>query len=158
MAATNDPFSRSVVIEDWSPAHARLLRDQSVVVRQADTAIEIAGTDAEAWLSEQGPAPESLFHEPGAFRILLAHFPDVAAQIPMGSASLVLAGHLHGGQICLPTPTGKRRLSHNTWQFEEGVIQHGSITVVVSRGTGTTLLPVRFLARPEVCLLRLRPA
>jgi predicted MPP superfamily phosphohydrolase len=157
VAATNDPFSRSVIIEDWSPAPAQLLRDRSVVVNGAGGTIEVAGSDAEAWLSEQGPPAESLFHDPGAFRILLAHFPDVAAEIPDGACSLVLAGHLHGGQICIPTGRGKRRLSHNKWRFQEGVIQHGSITVVVSRGTGTTLLPIRFLARPEVCLLRLRP-
>jgi uncharacterized protein len=157
VAATNDPFSRSVVLEDWSPADVELLRDRSVVVHSGDTAIEVAGSDADAWLEEDGIPAESLFSEPGAFRILLSHFPDTAVDLPQGSCSLVLAGHLHGGQICIPTLRGKRRLSHNRWTFTEGVAQHGSITVVVSRGTGTTLLPVRFLARPEVCLLRLRP-
>lgn len=158
VASTNDPFSRPVVIQDWRPADLDLLRDRSVVVTHAGAVIEIAGSDAESWLGEDGVPAESLFREPGAFRILLGHFPDLALRIPMGSASLVLSGHLHGGQICIPLPRGKRRLSHNRWQFEEGVIQHGSITVVVSRGTGTTLLPFRFLARPEACLLRLRPA
>ena len=157
VASTNDPFSQPVVVEDWSPAQVELLRDRSATVRHGGVAIEIAGSDADTWLGEGGKPAETLFHEAGAFRILLAHFPDVAARIPMGTCSLVLAGHLHGGQICIPTLTGKRRLSHNRWIFEEGVIQHGIITVVVSRGTGTTLLPFRFLARPEACLLRLRP-
>jgi predicted MPP superfamily phosphohydrolase len=159
VGSTNDPFSRGVIPEDWSPALVDLLRDRSVVVHHAGTRIEVAGTDAEAWLGGgSSPPPQELFHEPGAFRILLAHFPDVAARLPAGSCSLVLAGHLHGGQICLPTPRGKARLSHTTWQFDEGVFRHGDTTVVVSRGTGTTLVPFRLLARPESVLLRLRPA
>jgi predicted MPP superfamily phosphohydrolase len=157
VASTNDPFSRPVVIDDWSPADVELLRDRSVTLTHAGAAIEVAGSDAETWLGEGGVPAEKLFTEPGAFRILLAHFPDIALRIPQGTCSLVLSGHLHGGQICIPTLHGKRRLSHNRWVFEEGVIQHGATTVVVSRGTGTTLLPFRFLARPEACLLRLRP-
>ena len=38
-----------------------------------------------------------------------------------------------------------------------GVYEDPATTVVVSRGLGTTLVPFRMMARPEVCLLRLRP-
>jgi predicted MPP superfamily phosphohydrolase len=69
----------------------------------------------------------------------------------------VLAGHLHGGQICLPRPGGRLRLSHTHWRYLDGVHRVGDLTLVVSRGTGTTLVPFRLLARPEVALLRLRP-
>ena len=158
VASTNDPFSRPVVIDDWSPAEVDLLRDRSVKLTHSGVTIEVAGSDAEAWLGEGGKPAETLFTDSSAFRILLAHFPDIALRIPAGTCSLVLSGHLHGGQICIPTIHGKRRLSHNRWVFEEGVIHHGETTVVVSRGTGTTLLPFRFLARPEACLLRFRPA
>jgi predicted MPP superfamily phosphohydrolase len=74
-----------------------------------------------------------------------------------GACSLVLSGHLHGGQICLPAPRGKIKFGHARGELDEGVFQRGGTTVVVSRGTGTTLLPFRVLARPEACLLRLRP-
>jgi len=67
----------------------------------------------------------------------------------------MLAGHLHGGQICVPVPGGKIRLSHNDWTYVEGVHRVGDTTLVVSRGTGTTLVPFRLMARPEVSLLRL---
>ena len=90
-------------------------------------------------------------------RILLAHFPDVAADLPAGACSLLLCGHLHGGQICLPSPFGKVKLAHARGELDEGVFRHRGTTVVVSRGTWTTLVPIRFLARPEACLLRLRP-
>jgi predicted MPP superfamily phosphohydrolase len=50
------------------------------------------------------------------------------------------------------------RLSHTQWRYLEGVHHVGDTTLVVSRGTGTTLVPFRLLARPEVALLRLSPA
>ena len=155
--STRDPFSRGVVPESWGAAPMQLLRDRSATVETRGRLIEVAGVEPD--VLPLGPArPQELFHEPDAFRILLAHFPDVVDELPAGSCSLVLAGHLHGGQICLPTPAGRMRLSHTKWRYLEGVHQVGDITLVVSRGTGTTLVPFRLLARPEVALLRLSPA
>ena len=96
-----------------------------------------------------------MFRSQAPLRILLAHVPEVVDALPAGSCSLVLAGHLHGGQICLPRPGGRIRLSHAEWPYLEGVHRVGGTTLVVSRGTGTTLVPFRLLARPEVSLLRL---
>jgi predicted MPP superfamily phosphohydrolase len=154
VGATSDPFSKGVVIEDWGAAGIETLRDRSAVLRTRGRAIELAGVDAATWLHGRSQ-PHRLFGEPGAFRILLAHFPDTAERLPAGVCSLVLCGHLHGGQICLPGPRGRIKLSHGDWRFDEGVFEHGGTTVVVSRGVGTTLVPFRFLSRPEVCLLRL---
>lgn len=154
VGATNDPFSRGVVVEDWGEAGVETLRDRAVAVHTRGHTIELAGVDATTWLSGHA-RPEHLFERPEAFRILLAHFPDAAERLPDGACSLVLCGHLHGGQICLPGPRGRIKLSHGDWRFDEGVFRQDGMTVVVSRGVGTTLVPFRFLSRPEVCLLRL---
>ena len=154
---SSDPFSRGLVVEDWAPARIQLLRDRMVEVERDGVRIEVAGLDADATVPHP-PAEELFGDRPGALRILLTHFPDTAERLPDGVCSLVLAGHLHGGQICLPGPHGLIKLSHGEWRFDEGVFQNGSTTVVVSRGTGTTLVPFRFLCRPEVSLLKLRPA
>jgi uncharacterized protein len=154
---TNDPFSRGIVIEDWGSAAVTVLRDSAEVVESGGHEIEIAGVDPELFALRRNRPPEELFSRPGAFRILLSHFPDVPAAMPPGTCALALCGHLHGGQICLPTPRGKVRLSHRSYRYDEGVYEEPEATVVVSRGLGTTLVPFRFMARPEVCLLRLRP-
>jgi predicted MPP superfamily phosphohydrolase len=154
---TNDPFSRGVVIEDWGSAPVRLLRDEASVVEMGEVEIEIAGVDPALFAERRNRPPEQLFSRPGALRILLSHFPDVPAEMPHGTCALALCGHLHGGQICLPTPRGKMRLSHRSYRYDEGVYEDPEATVVVSRGLGTTLVPFRLMARPEVCLLRLRP-
>jgi predicted MPP superfamily phosphohydrolase len=154
---TNDPFSRGIVIDDWGSAPVTVLRDAAAVVESGGHEVEIAGVDPELFAARRNRPAEQLFSRPGAFRILLSHFPDVPAEMPPGTCALALCGHLHGGQICLPTPRGKMRLSHRSYHYDEGVYEEPETTVVVSRGLGTTLVPFRFMARPEVCLLRLRP-
>ena len=152
--STRDPFSRGVVPDSWGDAPVQLLRDRSVMVEHGRVPIEVAGLEPEPWI--QGLSrPERLFTGPGGLRILLAHFPDVVDDLPPGTCSLVLAGHLHGGQICLPRPGGRLRLSHTRWRYLDGIHRVGDTTLVVSRGTGTTLVPFRLLARPEASLLRL---
>jgi hypothetical protein len=154
---TRDPFSRAVVPEEWGAAPMQLLRDRSVTLEHNAGVIEVAGMEPEPW-TQGVAAPERLFTGAAQLRILLSHFPDVVDDLPPGACSLVLAGHLHGGQICLPRPGGRLRLSHTRWRYLDGVHHVGDTTLVVSRGTGTTLVPFRLLARPEVALLRLRPA
>jgi hypothetical protein len=134
-----------------------LLRDRSAVVQWRGCEIELAGVDPRLFAEGTNLPPEQLFTRPGALRILLSHFPEVPAEMPPGTCALTLCGHLHGGQICLPGPAGKVRLSHRAYRYDEGVFEEAGTTVVVSRGLGTTLVPFRLFARPEVSLLRLRP-
>ena len=154
---THDPFSRGIVIDDWGDAPVTLLRDRSAVVQWHGCEIELAGVDPRLYAEGRNRPPEQLFTRPGAVRVLLSHFPEIPAEMPAGTCALSLCGHLHGGQICLPGPSGKVRLSHRSYRYDEGVFEEPETTVVVSRGLGTTLVPFRLFARPEVSLLRLRP-
>jgi predicted MPP superfamily phosphohydrolase len=87
------------------------------------------------------PAPD-----PAArLRILLSHYPRLHAE----GYALVLAGHMHAGQIVLPYPGGKLRLAHPRSRLVEGVYHNEGVTLHVSPGLGTTLVPFRFFSRPE---------
>mgnify|MGYP003290950137 CR=1 FL=1 len=89
-------------------------------------------------------------------RLVFMHHPASFERIPAGQAPLDLAGHTHGGQICLPTPRGKLRLVHLGARHWEGVDETPAGTLHVSRGLGTSFVPFRFLARPEATKLTLR--
>jgi predicted MPP superfamily phosphohydrolase len=91
-------------------------------------------------------------------RILLCHFPTVLRRLPDDSFQLVLAGHMHDGQIALPLPRGKLRLAHPRAPFAAGVYVRDGVQMHVSPGLGTTFVPFRFYARPEVTELVLLPA
>lgn len=93
---------------------------------------------------------------PGEPVILLVHEPDFADVAARHHVHLQLSGHSHGGQVRLPLighvltpPLGQKYVS--------GLMQAGErkMPVYTSRGLGTTILPVRFLCRPEVTVLTL---
>lgn len=155
VAITRDPFSGAREIDDLAAAGAVLLRDETVTVDIAGLQVQIAGTDARAAIVGSA-RPWELADPRADFRILLCHFPDVVDRLPYGCFDLVLAGHLHGGQICLPTPAGKIRFADLGPPYPEGVFGVRGTTLVVSRGLGTTFLPFRFFARPEATQLVLR--
>ncbi len=89
-------------------------------------------------------------------RILLCHFPRVLDRLEPDRFELVLAGHMHDGQIAIPYPGGKLRLAHPTARYPCGVYRNDAATMHVSPGLGTTFVPFRFAARPEATELVLR--
>jgi predicted MPP superfamily phosphohydrolase len=87
--------------------------------------------------------------------LLLSHDPDAFPHVPE-RVCLTLAGHLHGGQVAIPLV---RRLMIPSWYGERYVGHHvveGGRHLYVSSGLGTSGVPVRLLAPPEVVVLELR--
>jgi predicted MPP superfamily phosphohydrolase len=95
---------------------------------------------------------------PSGSRILLCHYPLVFDKLEPGAYHLVLAGHLHDGQITIPYGAGKVRLAHFNWRYTRGLYRRGGSVMHVSAGLGTTFVPFRFGARPEATELVLLPA
>ena len=91
-----------------------------------------------------------LFRTGAGLRILLSHGPHHFGWAQHRGFDLVLAGHLHGGQIRLPllgSVCGGR--------YEAGTFQRGRTVMHVSRGLGQ-IAPVRFGCPPEITKLVLR--
>ena len=129
-----------------------LLEHESVGVGHDGRRVQVAGGDPRRHREPHGPLAD-----PDAdFRILLVHFPDEVRTLAPGEFQLILAGHLHGGQICVPTPRGKVRLEHLRAPYWEGLFELPQGTLHVSRGLGTSFVPFRLLARPEATILTLR--
>jgi len=152
-AISRDPFSRPVDLGRLE--HGRLLLDESEIVELRGRRIEVAGVDPRTWLRRK----PSGFDDPGAdLRILLCHFPRALETVPRGRWDLILAGHLHAGQIVLPYGFGKLLLAHPRARYPEGVFEREGTVMHVSPGLGTTFVPFRFFARPEATELVLRCA
>jgi predicted MPP superfamily phosphohydrolase len=148
-AISRDPFSRPVELGRLE--HGTMLFDSSVRVGE----VEIGGVDPRTWLEKRS----SEFPESDApLRILLCHFPRALDTVPRGRWHLILAGHLHAGQIVLPYGFGKLLLAHPGARYPEGVFERDGTTMHVSPGLGTTFVPFRFFARPEATELVLRCA
>src|SRR5207248_11052764 len=87
--------------------------------------------------------------------ILLCASPRVLERLEPGRFDLVLAGHMHDGQIALPYPGGKVRFGDPSADFTVGIYRSRAATMHVSAGLGTTFVPFRFAARPEATKLTL---
>jgi uncharacterized protein len=152
-AITRDPFSKpSAVLELGS---TELLLDEARTIELRGRRVQVVGVDPRTY--RRGRAqPERLADPDADLRILLCHFPNVIDKLPAGVFDLVLAGHLHGGQICLPYGPGKKlRLAHLRWTYAEGLYRRPGGALHVSSGLGTTFVPFRFFARPEATELTL---
>jgi uncharacterized protein len=89
------------------------------------------------------------------FPILLIHEPP-PSDSPLASLfPLAFAGHTHGGQLRLPAPFGLMPLVDEGGDYLAGVYRWGEGRLVVSRGVGTSFLPLRLFTRPEATLWRL---
>jgi predicted MPP superfamily phosphohydrolase len=155
-AISRDPFSRPVELGRLE--HGTMLLDTAEVVELRGKRIELAGVDPRSWLQDRRSDFDELGSEnpPADLRILLCHFPRALDTVPAGRWDLILAGHLHAGQIVLPYGFGKLLLAHPGARYPEGVFEREGTTMHVSPGLGTTFVPFRFFARPEVTELVLK--
>jgi len=154
VAITRDPFSRAAELEGLAEVSV-LLRDEATVTERRGARIQIVGTDAKSY-PEGLARPWELADPDADLRILLCHFPGIRRKLPAGAFDLVLAGHLHAGQITLPYPGGRVLFAHPRATVVAGLYETPGGIMHVSPGTGTTFVPIRFFARPEATELVLR--
>jgi predicted MPP superfamily phosphohydrolase len=134
-----------------------LMNEQTEIRRGAD-AIYLAGID-DAHFFGVGNIQKALDGVPtDAVSILLSHTPEVYRQAAHAAVDLLLCGHTHGGQICLPgghpvTLDARipRRMGRGRWRF------HNMIGYT-SPGAGTSIVGVRLNCPPEITLHTLQAA
>jgi uncharacterized protein len=153
VAVTRDPFSRAAELADLR--EAELLRDESATVTLRGARVQLVGVDPLSYRRRRA-FPAQLADGEADLRILLCHFPALAPRLPDGVFQLVLSGHLHAGQLALPYLRERVSLAHPRERQIVGLYRFGSTTLHVSPGTGTSMLPLRLFARPEVTELVLR--
>lgn len=86
--------------------------------------------------------------------LVLAHDPDLFPYVPE-RVSLTIAGHTHGGQIAIPYVRRPVIPSAYGERFVRGLIVEDGRHLLVSAGLGTSGLPIRLFAPPEIHLLEL---
>jgi hypothetical protein len=88
------------------------------------------------------------------FRFLLCHNPAILRRAAVAGIDLIVAGHTHGGQVRLRPRNQNFILPKN--RRAGGLSQRGAAQIYVSRGIGTSVLPIRYQCPPEISLLELR--
>lgn len=91
------------------------------------------------------------------FTVLLSHRPELLDVYAAYSIDLVLSGHAHGGQFRLPFVGGLFAPNQGLFpKYDAGLYKEGSTHMIVSRGIGNSLIPLRFNNRPEVIVVELQ--
>lgn len=121
------------------------------LIESAAAPLVLAGTEL-PWL---GQHPDLSDAPADAFRILLSHTPDHFAWAQTQGIDLMLAGHLHGGQVLLPIWGPVYSPSRFGNRYVAGPYHEGPTLMYVHRGL-SGIHPVRYGARPEVTKLVLR--
>ena len=92
----------------------------------------------------------------GGYTILLSHRPELFETYVNCSIDLVFAGHAHGGQFRLPFIGGVIAPNQGLFpKYDAGLYTDGGTNMVVSRGIGNSIIPLRFNNRPEIVLVEL---
>jgi predicted MPP superfamily phosphohydrolase len=136
----------------------RMLLNESETVRRGDRRIHLAGIDDAHFFRVDNieKAASEIPHD--EFCVLFSHTPEIYRQAAHAGFDLMLAGHTHGGQICLPGSIPvtldavlPRRMGSGAWTYHD-------MAGYTSVGVGSCIVPVRINCLPEITLHHLRCA
>ena len=102
-------------------------------------------------------AIENLQNESDGYTILLSHRPELFDLYVDTGMDLVFSGHTHGGQFRLPFIGGLVAPNQGFFpKYDAGRFSKGNTTMIVSRGVGNSIIPIRFYNRPEIVVTMLK--
>jgi uncharacterized protein len=156
LAISRDPFVERTFLRDLSPM--RLLSDEGAMRDVRGRRVYVAGADPRSKWAKKRPQLRDLAvgRDDADLRILIVHYPDLVDGLAPGAFDLIVSGHMHDGQICVPFPGGKLRLAHPRARYTHGLYATRGGVMHVSAGLGTTFVPFRFASRPEATELVLQ--
>ena len=123
-------------------------------IQRGRAQIHLTGTDDVHYYYTEA-ARAALEMTPEGFKIALVHSAELADVAAEAGFQLYLAGHTHGGQVCLPG--GKPIITHmnSHRRYASGLWRHGTMVGYTTTGVGVSGLPVRFNTRGEAALITL---
>lgn len=142
-------------------AGVHVLHDESLMLKRDGETIQLIGMDDPTYRVVAGNAPfRSKLQELESeelFTVLLSHRPEMFDTYVQSNIDVVFAGHAHGGQVRIPFVGGLVAPGQGFLpEYDAGAYTDGTTTMVVSRGIGNSMVPVRVNNRPEVVVVELQ--
>jgi predicted MPP superfamily phosphohydrolase len=130
----------------------KMLLNESETIERNGERIHLAGIDDAHFYRVDNieKAAANIPHE--EFSILISHTPEIYRQAAHADFNLLLSGHTHGGQICLPSGIPITLDSVLPRSMGSGPWQHHGMIGYTSVGAGVSVVPVRFNCPPEITL------
>lgn len=143
------------MVSDLESMGVRMLLNECEPITRAGSTIYLAGIDDAHYFRVDNieKAASSIPHQ--AFSILLSHTPEIYQQAAHAGFDLLLSGHTHGGQICLPGSIPITLDSDLPRRFGAGAWTYHEMAGYTSTGVGSLIVTVRINCLPEITLHRL---
>ena len=144
-------------------AGVTVLQDEAIELNYGDECIQLIGlndpdfSERDSFLSESILETKlSEINISNGFTILLSHRPEYFNVYQNKNIDLVLSGHAHGGQFRLPFLGGVIAPNQGFFpKYDAGIYTENGTTMIVSRGIGNSIIPVRINNRPEIVIIEL---
>jgi len=133
-----------------------LLLNESVRVERGGATIHLAGIDDPHYFQVDNFDKAAADIPAEATAILLSHSPEAYRHAAHAGFDLILSGHTHGGQICLPGGIALMTNAACPRRFCKGAWRYHAMQGYTSVGSGSSVVGVRFNCPPEITLHHLR--
>lgn len=147
------------MVPELEQAGIQFLINENINIRRGAAQIFLAGIDDPNYYQTHDITRASQGIPPEAYSILLSHSPETFAEAAAAGFSALLAGHTHGGQICLP---GGIPIINNSGGCSRekiaGAWKYRQLQGYTSKGTGCCGIPIRLNCPPEITIHTLRKA
>ena len=130
-----------------------MLDNASAELSRGGERIRLIGLADPDFGGNPGAMLEELTVEDTGFTVLLSHRPELFDVYTEFSVDLVFSGHAHGGQFRLPILGGLVAPHQGFFpEYDAGLFEENGTAMLVSRGVGNSIIPIRFNNRPEIVL------
>jgi predicted MPP superfamily phosphohydrolase len=130
----------------------RMLLNECEIVARSDQKIYLAGIDDAHFYRVDNIEKAAATIPRGAFSILLSHTPEIYRQAAHADFALLLSGHTHGGQLCLPGGIPITLDSVLPRHMGAGAWTYHTMAGYTSVGVGSSIVPARINCLPEITL------
>ena len=134
----------------------RMLLNEAVAVERGGEAIYLSGIDDPHYYKADDLTEAGASIPPEAISILLSHSPEIYRRAAQAGFNVLLCGHTHGGQICLPGGWAIIYNAHCPRKLCAGAWRYHQLLGYTSVGVGVSIVEVRFNCRPEITLHHLQ--
>ena len=131
----------------------KILVNENIKIKENN--INIIGLDDSIFGTFDKETIVSLLDE-NYYNIIISHEPDVAEYFLQYSTDLFLAGHSHGGQVNLPFIRYTPLLAQKYIRGLYGIVNYRQTKIYVNIGLGTSTIPMRLMAAPELTVITLK--
>jgi len=131
----------------------KILVNENIKIKENN--INIIGLDDSIFGTFDKETIVSLLDE-NYYNIIISHEPDVAEYFLQYSTDLFLAGHSHGGQVNLPFIRYTPLLAQKYIRGLYGIDNYRQTKIYVNIGLGTSTIPMRLMAAPELTVITLK--